>query len=75
MTSSDSFFATEYCFFLPLRESDVYMLPASGLDYVELENFRTGSEEHATEGDEHITEHTDTEDYSDEEMPRKFELL
>ena len=53
-----------------LREPDVYMLPPSGLDYIELENFHTGSEEtESKSSDLNTTE--EPEDYEDEERPRK----
>jgi hypothetical protein len=46
------------------------MLPPSGLDYIELENFHTGSEEtESKSSDLNTTE--EPEDYEDEERPRK----
>jgi hypothetical protein len=56
--------------FFSLRERDVYILPASGLDYIELENFHTGSEESVDRIDD-VHNDEETEDYSDEDRPRK----
>ncbi len=55
--------------FFSLREPDVHILPASGLDYIELENFHTGTEESVDEGSKDTTE--ESEDYTDDDRPRK----
>ena len=47
----------------------MHILPASGLDYIELENFNTGTEESVDVGSEDNTE--EREDYADDDRPRK----
>ena len=55
-----------------LSEPDVKVLPASGLDYIEIQTLRAEGEKIVGGGDEDNPEETEeTEDYEDEEKPRK----
>ena len=51
----------------------MYILPASGLDFIELDSYLTGSEESVAGEDDTHHETEASEDDEVEERPRKFD--